>query len=70
MELAIARAISYGCVHLDGVLYCLHELAKEALPSEPVEIKPLDLTSRPDLDAIGKQPVDLARYEQLLKLNW
>ena len=28
MEQAIVRAISYGCVHLDGVLYCLHELAK------------------------------------------
>ncbi|GER89848.1 hypothetical protein KDW_40100 [Dictyobacter vulcani] len=70
MEQAIERAISYGCVHLDGVLYCLHELAKEALPSEPEEPKPLDLTSRPDLDAIGNQPVDLSRYEKLLKLRW
>jgi len=70
MEQAIERAISYGCVHLDGVLYCLHELAKEALPQSVTEANPLDLTSRPDLDAIGNQPVDLSRYEQLLKLNW
>jgi len=70
MEQAIARAISYGCVHLDGVLYCLNELAKEALPVEPVETKPLDLSDRPDLEAIGNQPVDLSRYEQLLKLSW
>ncbi len=70
MEQAIERAISYGCVHLDGVLYCLHELAKEALPPDTASVNPLDLTSRPDLDAIGNQPLDLSRYEQLLKLNW
>lgn len=67
MEQAIARAVSYGCVHLDGVLYCLHELAGEVSPEEA---KPLDLSNRPDLDAVGNQPVDLSRYEQLLKFSW
>jgi hypothetical protein len=70
MEQAIERALAYGCVHLDGVLYCLHELAKESAPTEPAATAPLDLTSRPDLDAVGNQPVDLARYEKLLKLSW
>jgi len=67
MEQAIERALSYGCVHLDGVLYCLHEIAGEA---SQAEIAPLDLSDRPDLDAVGKQPVDLSRYEQLLRLSW
>jgi len=70
MEQAIERALAYGCVHLDGVRYCLHELTKESASVEQAEVVPLDLTSRPDLAAIGSQPVDLARYEKLLKLSW
>ncbi|WP_443092400.1 Mu transposase domain-containing protein, partial [Dictyobacter arantiisoli] len=67
MEQAIDRALTYGCVHLDGVLYCLHEMANEG---EPGDRRPLDLSDRPDLAAVGQQPVDLSRYEQLLKLPW
>ena len=67
LEQAIERALSYGSVHLDGVLYCLHELAEERTPAH---VAPLDLSNRPDLDAVGKQPVDLARYEHLLKQSW
>ena len=67
IEQAIALALSYGCVHLDGVLYCIHETAKET--STP-NTKSLDLSDRPDLDAVGNQPVDLSRYEKLLKLSW
>lgn len=26
MEMAIKQALAYGCVHLDGVEYCLSEL--------------------------------------------
>lgn len=69
MEQAIERALSYGCVHLDGVLYCLYELAGEE-PTTAADTKPLDLSDRPDLDAVGNQPVDLSRYEQLLKFSW
>ena len=70
IELAIERSLRYGCVHLDGVLYCLHELVKETDPVGPAQTEPLDLSDRPDLDAVGKQPVDLSRYERLLKLSW
>ena len=70
LEQAIERALAYGCAHRDGVLYCLHEIAKESEPAEPIKAKPLDLSERPDLDAVGNQPVDLARYEKLLKLSW
>jgi hypothetical protein len=69
IELAIERSLRDGCVHLDGVLYCLHELVKETDPVGPAQTEPLDLSDRPDLDAVGKQPVDLSRYERLLKLS-
>lgn len=67
---AIERALSYGCVHLDGVLYCLHQLTASTAPSEEQTPRRLDLSDRPELDAIGKQPVDLSRYEQLLQRSW
>ncbi|SRR6266567_5320446 len=62
---AIDQALSYGCVHLDGVLHCLHQL------TEPKETpKSLDLSDRPSLQNVGNQPVDLSRYEKLLKYSW
>ncbi len=30
----------------------------------------LDLSDRPDLSAVGNQPVDVSRYERLLKQSW
>lgn len=65
LEQAIEQALSYGCVHLDGVLHCLHQLTepKEAPAS-------LDLSDRPHLQDIGNQPLDLSRYEKLLKYSW
>src|SRR6266487_1627063 len=65
IEQAIEQALSYGCVHLDGVLHCLHQLTE---PKEPP--KSLDLSDRPDLQNIGNQPVDVSRYEKLLKYSW
>jgi transposase len=65
VEQAIDQALSYGCVHLDGVLHCLHQLLE---PKEPP--KSLDLSDRPDLQNIGNQPIDIARYEKLLKYSW
>lgn len=61
VEQAIEQALSYGCAHLDGVQYCLHQLMAAADPSEAVEAGRLDLTGRPELDAVGNQPVDLSR---------
>jgi hypothetical protein len=65
IEQAIDQALSYGCVHLDGVLHCLHQLIE---PKEPP--KSLDLSDRPDLQNIGNQPVGISRYEKLLKYSW
>ncbi len=70
VEQAIEQALSYDCVHLDGVMYCLRQAMEAAAPSESRVAPRLDLSDRPDLDAIGTQPVDLSRYEQLLKLSW
>jgi len=65
IQQAVEQALSIGCVHLDGVLHCLHQLTD---PKQgPTR---LDLSDRPHLDAIGNQPVDLSRYEQLLKQSW
>ena len=65
LEQAIDQALSYGCVHLDGVVHCLHQL------TEPKESHPsLDLSDRPHLQEVGNQPVDLSRYEKLLKYSW
>ncbi len=65
MHEAVEQALSFGCVHLDGVLHCLHQLTVPESSSAP-----LDLSDRPDLDVFGKQPVDLSRYERLLKQSW
>ena len=65
MQEAIEQALSYGCVHLDGVLHCLHQVTEQE-----AQTAPLDLSDRPQLDAIGNQPVDLSRYERLLKQSW
>jgi transposase len=65
IEQAVDQALSYGCVHLDGVVHCLHQL------TEPQETHAsLDLSDRPHLQDIGNQPVDLSRYEKLLKYSW
>jgi hypothetical protein len=65
MQAAIEQARSYGCVHLDGVLHCLRQVTEQE-----AQVAPLDLSDRPHLDAIGNQPVDLSRYERLLKQSW
>jgi len=71
MRQAIEQALLLRCVHLDGVLYCIHELdGNTSIPSaDPPQN--LDLSHRPELDAIGKnQSVNLAQYDQLLKQSW
>src|SRR5712692_128877 len=65
IEQAVEQALSYGCVHLDGVLHCLRQLTELKEP-----FKSLDLSDRPDLEKVGNQPVDLSRYERLLKYSW
>jgi len=47
------------------VLHFLRQLTD--IKEEP---KRLDLSDRPDLENVGNQPVDLSRYERLLKYSW
>lgn len=72
MHQAIEQALRLRCVHLDGVLYCLHEIeGKSQTPSLASSPQNLDLSHRPDLDAVGKnQRVNLSQYDQLLKQSW
>jgi DNA replication protein DnaC len=67
MEQAIKEALTLGCSHLDGVLYCLRQITGSASPQSTTPIANLDLSHRPDLDAVGKQPIDLSCYDRLLK---
>ena len=62
IEQAVQLALSYGCVHFDGVSQCLHQLQQPRMP-----LPLLDLSDKPHLAAIGTQPVDLHCYEQLLE---
>ncbi len=61
IEKAVEQALSYGCVHADGVLLCLRQLSQTE-PQPPS----LDLSDRPKLQSIGNQTLDLDRYNQLL----
>lgn len=70
MEQAIKEALTLGCSHLDGVLYCLRQITGSASPQSSTPIANLDLSHRPDLDAVGKQPIDLSCYDRLLKQSW
>ena len=47
-EQAVEQAISYGCMHLDGVLHCLRQLTE--IKEEPTR---LDLSDRPDEENVG-----------------
>jgi transposase len=61
IEQAVTQALQLGCIHADGVRLCLHQLMNPAV-TRPA----LDLSRQPQLLAVGNQPVDLQRYEQLL----
>jgi transposase len=61
MELAVELALSYGCLHADGVQLCARQLlTTQQLPHR------LDLADRPHLAQVGTQPLPLERYNQLL----
>jgi hypothetical protein len=61
IEKAVEQALSYGCVHADGVRLCLRQLGH----SEPLPVS-LDLSDHPKLQSIGHQAPNLERYNQLL----
>lgn len=62
VEQAIELALEYGCLQADGVALCLHQLQH---PTPPV--CSLDLTAQPRLAPVGTQPVEVGRYDQLLR---
>jgi hypothetical protein len=62
MEQAIRAAIKHGVPSLDSIRLLLR---RERTPDTPT--RPLDLTSHPQLQGIGEQPVVLEQYDQLLK---
>jgi hypothetical protein len=63
VEAAIEQALHYGCPQADGVLLCLRQL------SQPTPQTSLDLSSRPQLNGLAQQAIDLSRYDQLLEAN-
>jgi hypothetical protein len=56
IEQAVEQALAYGCVHVDGVKHCLHQLGQ---PADRVPL--LDLRDRPHLALVGNQPLDATR---------
>ncbi|HLV98226.1 MAG TPA: hypothetical protein VKT82_06060 [Ktedonobacterales bacterium] len=54
MQAAIEQALVYGCVHLDGVLYCLHQLEQQPpRASEEPMAKALEEVAPSTRDAIA-----------------
>jgi transposase len=68
VEQAVEQALAYGCAHFDGVSSCLRQLCEEeAKSSRNEDGDHADSTTTPEAHSY---PVDLSRYEQLLKLSW
>jgi transposase len=65
IEQAVTQALEWGCVHFEGVQHCL------LTPGQPQQLKMalLDLSSRPELAAVGSQPLDLSGYDRLLTVT-
>ena len=59
---AVEQALAAEMPHLTGVTFCLNRL----LDPTPI-LLPLDLSMRPELDGIGRQPLSLNGYNQLLE---
>jgi transposase len=62
IEQAIHQALDYGCAHLDGVRLCLRQLQAPEAP-----IPALAMADLPARAAVEAQPVNLNRYDALLK---
>lgn len=62
IEQAVEQALTFGCVHFDGVKHCL-----EHLHAPDAALPLLDLSDKPHLVALGSQPIDLGCYDQLVE---
>lgn len=76
VERAVEQALSYGCVHFDGVSHCLGQLiTPDTARPMLTGLDLVKLAEHPNLQHlqaignIGSQPVDLRCYEQLLLLQ-
>lgn len=70
VEQAIERALSYGCVHFDGVSSCLRQLREEQQEAKGQSMGDQTSSNAATQPETLSYPVDLSRYEQLLKLSW
>lgn len=61
VEEAICQALHHRSAHLEGVRFCLNQLLHPA-----PNILTLDLQSRPHLQGIAEQAIDLSQYDSLL----
>ncbi len=62
VEQAVEESLRYGSLHVDAVRLCIEQLSHpQKLPAS------LDLSDHQHLQAIGKQPLNLSRYDQLLE---
>ena len=66
LEQAIGLALSFGCVHYEGVRLCLNQLL---MPTQLPLPLALDGTTLAQFQASGSQPVDLHLYDQLLEVS-
>ena len=62
MEQAITQALAQGGAHLEGLRLRLRQLQQVDVP-----MVPLDLSSRPQLAAVGQTVADLRQYDTLLE---
>ena len=59
---AAAQALAQGGAHLEGLRLRLRQLQQVDVP-----MVPLDLSSRPQLAAVGQTVADLRQYDTLLE---
>jgi transposase len=59
---AVQQALEYGCVHVDGVILCVHQLSAPDKPQPS-----LAWSEPPAWAAVGEQAPDLACYDRLLE---
>ena len=63
IEQAITLALTYGCVHYEGVHLCLNQLLMPSQVREPLDLEAAHLTR---LQQPGSQPLDLQQYDHLI----
>ena len=63
IETALQQALSYGCVHYEGIRLCLNQLLLPQEETTPLDLEQLQLAR---LETSLAQPIDLQQYDQLI----